>query len=36
MLCDEFDFSPERIDPALAKFLDARKGAGQASLDVFS
>ncbi len=36
MLCDEFDFSPERIDAALAKFLDARKGAAQASLDVFS
>ena len=36
MLCDEFDFSPERIDPALAKFEVARKAAGQASLDLFS
>jgi len=36
MLCDEFDFSPDRIDPALGKFLEARKAAGQASLDLFS
>jgi len=36
MLCDEFDFSPERIDQALAKFEVARKAAGQASLDLFS
>jgi len=36
MLCDEFDFSPDRIDAALGKFLDARKAAGQRSLDLFS
>lgn len=35
MLCEEFDFSPDRIDPALAKFLEGRKAAGQASLDLF-
>ena len=35
MLCDEFDFSPDRIEPALGKFLEARKAAGQASLDAF-
>jgi len=29
------DFSPDRIDPALAKFLEGRKAAGQASLDLF-
>ncbi len=36
MLCDEFDFSPVRIEQALAKFEVARKAAGQASLDLFS
>ena len=36
MLCDEFDFSPERIEQALTKFEVARKAAGQASLDLFS
>ncbi len=36
MLCDEFDFSPERIDQALAKFEVARKAAGQSSLDIYS
>src|SRR3990170_5094410 len=29
------DFSPDRIEPALGKFLEARKAAGQASLDAF-
>jgi flap endonuclease-1 len=36
MLCDEFDFSPDRIDRALANFEIARTLAGQASLDRFS
>jgi flap endonuclease-1 len=36
MLCDEFDFSPERIDQALAKFEVSRVAASQASLDRFS
>ena len=36
MLCDEFDFSPERIDQALAKFDVAREAKRQSSLDVFS
>ena len=35
MLCDEFDFSRDRIDAALAKFADARAQARQRSLDVF-
>ena len=36
MLCDEFDFSPARVEPALVKFAEGRKAAGQASLDAFS
>src|SRR3989442_5246685 len=36
MLCDEFDFSPDRIDRALAAFDLARSAKGQASLDLFS
>ena len=36
MLCGEFDFSPERIDQALAKFEVARKAASQSSLDLYS
>lgn len=36
MLCDEFDFSPQRIDQALAKFEVARKAASQSSLDLYS
>ena len=33
MLCDEHDFSRERIDAALAKFTEARSGRKQKSLD---
>ncbi len=33
MLCDEFDFSRDRIDQALAKFTEARAGQKQRSLD---
>ena len=33
MLVDEHDFSPERIDTALAKVVEARRRAGQQSLD---
>ncbi len=33
MLCDEFDFSLERIDQALAKFVEARGTQKQKSLD---
>ncbi len=33
MLCDEFDFSLERIDQALAKFVDARGTQKQKSID---
>lgn len=36
MLCDEFDFSRERIDAALAKFEEGRGHAKQRSLDLFS
>ena len=36
MLCDEFDFSPDRIDKALASCEVARKAASQASLDLYS
>ena len=36
MLCDEFDFSPDRIGQALAKFEVSRSAAGQSSLDLFS
>jgi len=36
MLCDEFDFSPARIDQALAKFAEGRRSSSQASLDAFS
>ena len=33
MLCDEFAFSRDRIDQALARFTDARSGQKQRSLD---
>jgi flap endonuclease-1 len=33
MLCDEFAFSPDRIDAALGKFTGARAGEKQKSLD---
>src|SRR5213595_1894879 len=36
MLCDEFDFSPDRIDAALAKFGVARSEQKQRSLDSWS
>ena len=36
MLCDEFAFSRDRIDPALAKFTGARGAQKQRSLDGFS
>jgi len=36
MLCDEFAFSRERIDAALAKFVNARAGQKQRSLDAWS
>ena len=36
MLCDEFAFSPDRIDRALAAFDLAQTSVGQASLDLFS
>ncbi len=35
MLCDEFDFSRERIDTALAKFEEGRAQGKQRSLDLF-
>jgi len=36
MLVDEHDFSPERIDGAMRKVLEARKKSGQKSLDGWS
>jgi len=33
MLCDEHDFSRDRIDTALEKFVDARSSQKQKSLD---
>ncbi len=35
MLCDEFAFSRDRVDPALAKFADARGQQKQRSLDTW-
>ncbi len=35
MLCDEFAFSRDRIDPALAKFTEARGAQKQKSLDTW-